>query len=133
MTHNPVTSERPYIVRAIYQWIVDNNCTPHVLVDASVKGVVVPRQFVKNDKIVLNIHPDAVAYLNISNQALSFNGRFGGVTADVNVPIAAVLQIYARENGRGMAFEREDPPDDVPPKPARTRKVEKRPSLKVVK
>jgi len=128
-----MTSSRPYIMRALYEWIVDNDCTPYVLVDASVEDVMVPQQFVKDDQIVLNISPGAVMDLNISNDAVVFNGRFGGVATDVFVPIRAVVGIYARENGQGMVFEPEDatePPDDTPPEPD---KIEGRPSLKIVK
>lgn len=120
-------------MRALYEWIVDNECTPYVLVDAAARDVSVPRQFVKDDQIVLNISPDAVVDLDITNQAVSFNGRFGGVATDVYVPIAAVVGIYARENGQGMVFEPEDPsepPDDEPPDPGRP---ERRPSLRIVK
>jgi stringent starvation protein B len=120
-------------MRALYEWIVDNDCTPYVLVDASLSGVVVPEQYVKDGQIVLNISPSAVVDLNITNEALSFNGRFGGVATDIMVPVVAVVGIYARENGQGMVFEPEDetpPPDDTPPGPA---KPEGRPSLKVVK
>jgi stringent starvation protein B len=128
-----MNSSRPYIMRALYEWIVDNGCTPYVLVDASVSDVMVPQQFVKDNQIVLNISPDAVVDLSISNQAVAFNGRFGGVATDVYVPISAVVGIYARENGQGMVFDPEEavtPPDDTPPEPD---KLEKRPSLKIVK
>jgi len=120
-------------MRALYEWIVDNQCTPYVLVDASDKNVLVPQQYVKDNQIVLNISPDAVVDLNITNQAVAFNGRFGGVAMDVYVPIEAVVGIYARENGQGMVFDPEDsaePPEEPPPRP---RKRERRPSLKVVK
>jgi stringent starvation protein B len=128
-----MNSSRPYIMRALYEWIVDNECTPYVLVDASMADVMVPQQFVKENQIVLNISPDAVVDLNISNQAVAFNGRFGGVATDVFVPISAVVGIYARENGQGMVFDPEEaaePPDDTPPDPE---KAEKRPALKIVK
>ncbi|MDZ7784435.1 MAG: ClpXP protease specificity-enhancing factor [Halioglobus sp.] len=128
-----MTSSRPYIMRALYEWIVDNQCTPYVLVDASDRNVLVPQQYVKDNQIVLNISPDAVVDLNITNQAVAFNGRFGGVAMDVYVPIAAVVGIYARENGQGMVFDPEEsaePPEEPPPRP---RKRERRPSLKVVK
>lgn len=128
-----MTSSRPYIMRALYEWIVDNALTPYVLVDASMAGVMVPRQYVKDNQIVLNISPDAVVDLSISNQAVSFNGRFGGVATDIFVPVAAVVGIYARENGQGMVFDPEEsgsPPDDTPPDPE---KMEKRPFLKIVK
>ena len=128
-----MTSSRPYIMRALYEWIVDNDCTPYVLVDATVADVMVPQQFVKDGQIVLNISPSAVMDLNISNEAVFFNGRFGGVATDVYVPVSAVVGIYARENGQGMVFESEEtpePPDDTPPEPG---KPEGRPSLKIVK
>tara|TARA_R110002072_G_scaffold86030_5_gene194335 strand:+ start:1099 stop:1485 length:387 start_codon:yes stop_codon:yes gene_type:complete len=128
-----MNSSRPYIMRALYEWIVDNDFTPYVLVDASFEGVVVPQQFVKDNQIVLNISPDAVVDLTISNQAVAFNGRFGGVATDVFVPISSVVGIYARENGQGMVFDPEEtppPPDDTPPDQG---KPEKRPSLKIVK
>lgn len=120
-------------MRALYEWIVDNGCTPYVLVDASIAGVSVPQQYVKDDQIVLNISPDAVVDLTIGNQSVSFNGRFGGVAEDVFVPINAVVGIYARENGQGMVFDPEEsvepPQDDPPPEGG----PEKRPSLKIVK
>lgn len=128
-----VTSSRPYIMRALYEWIVDNDCTPYVLVDATVAEVQVPQQFVKDGQIVLNISPSAVMDLNITNDAVFFNGRFGGVATDVYVPVSAVVGIYARENGQGMVFEPEEapePPDDPPPEPD---KPEGRPALKIVK
>jgi len=120
-------------MRALYEWIVDNDFTPYILVDASMADVMVPQQFVKDNQIVLNISPDAVVDLSISNQAVAFNGRFGGVATDVFVPISAVVGIYARENGQGMVFDPDEvvsPPDDSPPDPG---KPERRPSLKIVK
>jgi stringent starvation protein B len=128
-----MNSSRPYIMRALYEWIVDNEFTPYVLVDAAVADVMVPQQFVKDNQIVLNISPDAVVDLSITNHAVAFNGRFGGVATDIFVPISAVVGIYARENGQGMVFDPEEavtPPDDTPPEPD---KLEKRPSLKIVK
>jgi stringent starvation protein B len=131
-----MTPSRPYIMRALYEWIVENDCTPYMLVDAQVADVMVPQQFVKDGQIVLNISPGAVVDLNIANDAVSFNGRFGGVAFDIYVPVAAVIGIYARENGQGMVFDAEDTsdggsqPDDTPPAPNRP---EGRPSLKVVK
>ncbi len=128
-----MNSSRPYIMRALYEWIVDNDLTPYVLVDASIADVMVPQQFVKDNQIVLNISPDAVVDLSISNQAVAFNGRFGGVATDVFVPIAAVVGIYARENGQGMVFDPEEVvsgPDETPPEPG---KPERRPALKIVK
>jgi stringent starvation protein B len=121
-------------MRALYEWIVDNGCTPYILVDAGIDYVTVPEQYVKDGQIVLNISPTAVMELDISNEAVSFNGRFGGVATDIYVPVNAVIGIYARENGQGMVFEPEEeqdtPPDDTPPEPS---KPEGRPSLKIVK
>ena len=130
-----MTPSRPYIMRALYEWIVDNSCTPYVLVDATLDNVLVPEQYVKDGQIVLNISPTAVMDLNMSNDAVAFNGRFGGVATDIYVPVNAVIGIYARENGQGMVFEPEEetdptPPEDEPPEPT---KPEGRPSLKIVK
>ncbi len=128
-----MTPSRPYIMRALYEWIVDNDCTPYVLVDAAVTDVMVPQQFVKDGQIVLNISPGAVMDLNIGNDAMAFNGRFGGVATDIYVPIAAVVGIYARENGQGMVFEPEEstpPPEEPPPDPI---KPKGGPALKIVK
>ena len=128
-----MTPSRPYIMRALYEWIVDNDCTPYVLVDSTGSDVMVPQQFVKDGQIVLNISPGAVMELHIGNDAMTFNGRFGGVATDIYVPIVAVVGIYARENGQGMVFEPEEvtePPDDTPPDPI---KPEGRPALKIVK
>ena len=130
-----MTPSRPYIVRALYDWIVDNDCTPYVLVDAGVSNVMVPEQYVKDGQIVLNISPTAVMDLDIGNEALAFNGRFGGVATDIYVPVAAVIGIYARENGQGMVFDPEEmsgepaPPEDEPPEGGGP---EGRPSLKIV-
>ncbi len=131
-----MTSSRPYLIRALYEWIVDNDFTPHIFVDAQGFGVEVPQQYVNKDgQIVLNIAPRAVVSLELGNKAVSFNARFGGIPTDVYVPCYAVLGIYARENGQGMMFENDqndpDPDDDKPT--ASITKQGKRPSLKVVK
>ena len=122
-------------MRALYEWIVDNDCTPYLLVDAGISDVMVPQQYVKDGQIVLNISAGAVMDLNISNDAVMFNGRFGGVATDIFVPVGAVMGIYARENGQGMVFESEEagdqpPPDTIPPSAG---KSDKRPSLKIVR
>lgn len=111
-------SRRPYLLRAMHEWISDSNCTPHIVVDAGSAGVEVPRQYVNDGKIVLNVSWTATAQLQLGNDELSFNGRFGGASMQVRVPIAAVLAIYARETGQGMIFadEPEGPaPGDSPP------------------
>jgi len=113
----PMTTHRPYLVRALNEWILDNNCTPYILVNAFEKGVEVPQGYVKDGQIVLNISPIAVQGLVISNQGIEFNGRFGGIPTHVYVPTAAVLGIYAKENGQGMIFDRDEPMPE-PPGPA---------------
>jgi stringent starvation protein B len=138
-----MNSSRPYLIRALYEWIVDNECTPHLLVNAEYPGVQVPPGFASDGQIVLNASPSAVRQLHMDNQAVSFEGRFGGVAHSLYLPVPAILAIYARENGQGMVFEAEAPaplaedhqepedngPDDggEPPRPSG------RPSLKVVK
>jgi len=99
-----MTPSRPYILRALYEWLLDNDSTPYLLVDATIRNVTVPQQFVKDGRIVLNISPSAVRGLHIDNDALSFNARFSGQPMDVYVPIVAVQAIYASENGDGMGF-----------------------------
>lgn len=110
-----MNSSRPYLLRALYEWIVDNDCTPHVIVDAEAPGVDVPKDYVKDGQIVLNLSPSAVIELQLADDCVSFNGRFGGKPTDVFMPMAAILGIYARENGQGMAFEPEE--DDEGPAP----------------
>lgn len=125
-----MTSNRPYILRALYEWIVDNNCTPHFLVDADAEGVQVPVDYVEDGRIVLNAAPTAVRDLLIGNEEISFSARFGGQPMAILLPMTAVLGIYARENGQGMLFpeaEEDDTPPESPEPPP------KRPSLKVVK
>ena len=133
-----MTSSRPYIIRALYEWIVDNNCTPYILVDAHGRGVEVPQQYVnKEGQIILNIAPSALKDLFIGLEAVSFSARFGGVPFDLFIPCAAVLGIYARENGQGMMFEAETntKPPEPDPTPSNGGEVSgiKRPSLRVVK
>lgn len=105
MSH--LSSSRPYLIRGLYDWILDNECTPQILVDASVVGVQVPFDYVSDGQIVLNISPSAVRDFNIDNEGLFFNARFGGVPTDVYVPTLAVLAIYTRETNEGMLFGEE--------------------------
>lgn len=130
-----MTSTRPYMIRAFYEWIIDNACTPHILVDAHAEGVSVPQQFVNKDgHIVLNIAPTALKDLFMGLDAISFSARFGGVPFSLHIPCYAVLGIYARENGQGMMFEAEPAPR--PPAPETTGSASekpKRPGLRVVK
>jgi stringent starvation protein B len=129
-----MTSNRPYLLRALYEWIGDNNMTPHILVDAGVTGVEVPEHAIQKGKVILNIDQAAVRELDMGIEWLTFNARFSGRQHQVSVPVEAVLAIYAKENGQGMMFALDDessPPDgsdpDSGPKPTR------RPHLKVVK
>lgn len=108
-----MTSHRPYLLRALYEWIADNGMTPHILVDAQYPGVRVPPHTVKDGRVVLNIADRAVARLELDNEAVRFTARFGGVSHPVYVPVSAVLAIYARETGQGMAL----PEDNAPPPP----------------
>jgi stringent starvation protein B len=129
-----MTSNRPYLIRALFEWLVDNELTPYLLVDAEFDQVVVPGNYVEEGKIVLNINPRAVANLQLGNDWISFSARFGGVSEQIMVPPAAVLGIYAKENGQGMLFPPDEAfgaasPDDEPEPP----KPGGRPSLKVVK
>jgi len=137
-----MTPSRPYLMRALNEWILENDCTPYVLVDAGMPGVQVPEDYIDNGQIVLNISMSAVKSLLIDDDGLSFNARFGGVPIDLYVPMVAILAIYAKENGQGMVFGSEagapdpnKPPE--PPEPTKPKRDEKpvkpRPSLKVVK
>lgn len=137
-----MTSSRPYLLRAIFDWLVDNGLTPHLLVDAGVPGVAVPAAYVKDGQIVLNVSPTAVRNLELGNDLIRFEARFGGQPVMIWVPPAAVRGIYARENGQGMVFPDERqvegaevagdaPPERDPEPPAPPPRD--RPSLKVVK
>lgn len=135
MSDRPLLSRRPYLLRAMHEWISDNNQTPHIVVDATLNGVDVPRQYVQDGKIILNVSHSATSGLALNNDSVRFRARFGGATYDVSVPISAVLGIYARETGQGMIFSEADPnPPEPPeaPKPPPTDEP-KRPKLKVVK
>lgn len=102
-----MTSHRPYLLRALYEWIADNGMTPHLLVDATRPHVQVPSHAVKDGRIVLNVAERAVAGLQMTNEVIRFSARFGGVSHAVSVPVSAVLAIYARETGQGMALPEE--------------------------
>ncbi|WP_232371332.1 ClpXP protease specificity-enhancing factor [Pseudomarimonas arenosa] len=131
-----MTSNRPYLIRAIYEWIGDNQLTPYLLVDASIPGVAVPAQAIKDGRVVLNVASRAVARLDLGNDQISFMARFSGVSQQVKVPVQAVLAIYAQETGQGMMLPRDDnelepPPSPEPPEP--TEDAPKRSHLRVVK
>lgn len=129
-------SSRPYLIRAMYDWITDSQMTPHVLVDANGEGVQVPKKYVIDGQLVLNVSASATRKLLINNEALEFDARFGPNIYHIYAPIKAILAIYAHENGKGMVFEGEDegdggnkiesPQPPEPPKPSR-------PHLRIVK
>lgn len=100
-------SSRPYILRALNEWLLDNRLTPYVIVAADMDGVVVPRAHVQDGQLVLNISPDATRDLQVDNEQLTFSARFGGVPMQLYIPVDAVMAIYARENGAGMVFGQE--------------------------
>lgn len=104
-------SQRPYLLRALYDWIVDSDCTPHLLVDAQFPGVIVPSEVVQDGRVVLNVAPRAVQAFIIADDYIGFDCRFGGRPATVEFPPEAVLALYAKENGAGMAFEPVSPED----------------------
>ncbi len=107
-----LSPRRPYLLRAFYEWLLDNQLTPHLVVDVTLDGVQVPMEYARDGQIVLNIAPRAVGNLELANDEVRFNARFGGVPRQVSVPLAAVLAIYARENGAGTMFEPEAAYDD---------------------
>ncbi|BCU53905.1 MULTISPECIES: ClpXP protease specificity-enhancing factor [Enterobacter] len=107
MEMSQLSPRRPYLLRAFYEWLLDNQLTPHLVVDVTLEGVRVPMEYARDGQIVLNIAPRAVGNLELANDEVRFNARFGGVPRQVYVPLAAVLAIYARENGAGTMFEPE--------------------------
>ncbi len=110
-----MTSNRPYLLRAIYDWISDNDLTPYVLIDANREGVQVPAPVIKNGQVILNLAMRALANLDLGNEWISFQARFSGVGHTIHIPINAVLALYAQENGQGMMFPEENENGDPPP------------------
>jgi stringent starvation protein B len=133
-----MSSSQPYLIRGIYDWIIDNGFTPYLLVNAENDYAMIPRDFVEDGKIVLNINPSAVKDLQLGNDYIMFNARFAGKAMEVSVPIVSVLAIYAQENGQGMVFDESNSnlppasPDGNRPPPDKPKKSQK-PQLKVVK
>lgn len=130
-----MTTNKPYMIRAIHEWIVDNDCTPYIVFMADYPGVEVPQDFVRDGQITLNIAPSAVRDLELTNSEVRFNARFGGLPTDISGPIDSVMAIFAKENGQGMGFEVDLPPEspDDPEPSTPEADAPKRPSLKVVK
>ncbi|WP_300175421.1 ClpXP protease specificity-enhancing factor [uncultured Aliivibrio sp.] len=108
MDMSSMMPRRPYLLRAFYEWIVDNELTPHLVVDATMNGVRVPEEFIEDGQIVLNVAPHSVGNLEMGNEAVTFNARFGGRPHSLILPLYAIQAIYARENGAGTMFEPED-------------------------
>ncbi len=135
----PVTSRRPYLIRAMHEWMTDNGQTPLLVVDASVEGVAVPRQYVRDGKIVLNASYEATSGLMLKNDWIGFGARFNGAPFDIQIPVRAVLGIYARESGQEMMFSDDDagpapaPPNGPAQPPGGGKPAPGRPQLKVVK
>ena len=131
--------QRPYLLRAFYNWIVDSECTPHIIVDATLPGVEVPQRFIEDGKIVLNIAPESVVQFSMDDDAVAFNARFGGQPMQVYVPLYAIEGIYARENGAGTIFPQEPAYQDLDQSPGKPQvektgdKPGKRPTLTIVK
>lgn len=132
-----MTSSRPYLIRAIYEWLVDNQLTPYVMVDAMVADVEVPENYIEDGKIILNVAPMAVRDLAMTNDDIQFDARFSGITHHIHIPTHSVMAVYAFENGRGMVFSDEDDTvdggDSEPPEPGQPPRARGKPNLKVVK
>lgn len=125
-----MTSSVPYLLRSLYEWILDNHCTPYLVINALNGETSVPQDSVKDGQIVLNISPSAIRDLKLGDESIQFNGRFAGIPQEIYAPIDAVMAIYAKENGQGMWFPEgktePDPPPDQQPK-------KRPPDLKVIK
>lgn len=132
-----MTANQPYLLRAFYEWIVDNNLTPYLVVNATYPGTQVPQEHVQAGQIVLNVSPSSTGKLLLGNEEVTFDARFGGVARNLVIPCKAVLAIYAKENGAGTVFTAEDeidsdmPDEAITEAPAPSKKG--RPTLTVVK
>lgn len=134
-----MSSQKPYLIRGVYQWLLDNQCTPYLLVNTNHEGVVVPEQYIRDARIVLNLAPDAITGLNMDNDWVSFSARFSGKSMDLFIPVIAIQAIYGKENNEGMFFTEEEhptppaPPSTESPKPTTSPTNNGKPSLKLVK
>lgn len=108
---------RPYLFRAIYDWALDHSYTPHIVINATAAGVVVPNGFIRDGRITLNIHPQAIQQFAYDDERVSFSARFNGTPFEVFIPMAAVVAVFAKENGRGMFFPEEPLETPTPPAP----------------
>ncbi len=127
-----MTSSKPYLVRALYEWILDNDTTPYILVDTSSDQVLIPQGIASDGKVVLNLAPAAIQNLDMTNEYVSFSARFNGVAEDLYCPISALMAIYARENGEGMMFPAEESDGDLT-EPSSEDDKPKGPTLTVIK
>lgn len=125
-----MTPLKPYLIRSVYDWIVDNNLTPHLLVSANNNKGNLPEDYIEDGKIILNIRPQAVEALSLGNELIEFNARFSGKPMTITASVNAVLAIYAKENGKGLVFDQENNGGDETP-PEQPTPV--KPSLRVVK
>lgn len=132
-----MTPSRPYFVRAVYEWILDNSLTPYLLVNAGYPATQVPVEYVRDGRIILNLAPSAIRNLHLGNEQVEFSARFGGQSRNLYVPVGAIMAIYAKENGKGMFFDESEmpPPDTAGPADdvARPKPAGGKPSLKVIK
>lgn len=131
-----MTPSKPYLIRGLYQWLLDNQMTPYILADTSSDDVLVPRGVANDGKVVLNLAPSAIQNLEMTNDFLSFSARFNGVAQDIYCPMSSILAIYARENGEGMMFSAESEDSQAQGKAVVESGKAKKPSkpgLKVVK
>ncbi|HHA18862.1 MAG TPA: ClpXP protease specificity-enhancing factor [Methylophaga sp.] len=128
-----MTSQKPYLIRAIYQWLQDNQLTPYLLVNTTFDGVQVPLEYINDGKIVLNIDPNAIHNFHTDNEWISFSTRFSGKQMELFIPIIAVLSIYGKENNEGMFFTDDEALPSPPPNKPTTQPKKNRPGLKIVK
>ena len=133
MAKNAEPSRRPYLLRAMHEWISDCGYSSHIVVDALAPGVVVPAEKIENGRIVLNIGANAVRNLSLGNEIIEFDARFQGKEWHVSVPLAAVQGVYAKETGVGMIFSDDDETDPRGPDTPDQSKTDARPNLKIVK
>lgn len=132
-----MTPSRPYFVRAVYEWILDNGLTPYLLVNAGYPATQVPVEYVRDGRIILNLAPSAIRNLHLGNDRVEFSARFGGQSRNLYIPVGAILAIYAKENGKGMFFDESEmpPPDSAGSEKtgASVKPAGGKPSLKVIK
>jgi stringent starvation protein B len=125
-----MTPLKPYLIRAVYEWIVDNNLTPHLLVNADNNKGNLPVDYIEDGKIVLNIRPQAIEALSLGNESIEFNARFSGKPMTITASINAIMAIYAKENGKGLVFDQDNDDGNEPPP---EQQLPNKPSLRVVK